>query len=393
MSAAAQSRGKQPVRIEAVNIRIVEDQSGSVAVLFGLVLVPLFFLGGAAIDYSAASGVRAQVQRTLDEAVLAGAAAPSDQTGIAAKAFDSSIGAPKAYVTKVQFQIQNGLLTGDATGSVPTSFMRIGGTALSTISIGAHAVASTSSRGHVCFLLLGQGKTALTLSSNATLNAPGCEIDVRSTSTTAVSISSNASLTTTKLCTEGGIKGPTSPTYSSGCKTVSDPFSGKLPTPPYDTSCQYDHNNYSENAPVLVPGTFCGGVKLSASQITFQPGLYRVRGGPLQIGTNSHVIAKGVTFYFEHAASYLTVASSSDIDLSAPTSGTYAGIAMFRPPGLPFSTGTSFKGASDGSLDGLFYLPSRGVSLSSASTIDARRTRGRFDDALLFVQPVCRPKS
>jgi Flp pilus assembly protein TadG len=127
------------VRIAAVNIRIFDDQSGSVAVLFGLVLVPLFFLGGAAIDYSAASGARAQVQRTLDEAVLAGAAAPSDQTGIAAKAFDSSIGAPKAYVTKVQFQIQNGLLTGDATASVPTSFMRSGGTALSTISIGAHA--------------------------------------------------------------------------------------------------------------------------------------------------------------------------------------------------------------------------------------------------------------
>ena len=51
---------------------LVTDISGSVAALFGLALVPLVAIAGAALDYSRANSVRTQAQVAVDGAALAG---------------------------------------------------------------------------------------------------------------------------------------------------------------------------------------------------------------------------------------------------------------------------------------------------------------------------------
>ncbi|HWP14252.1 MAG TPA: pilus assembly protein TadG-related protein, partial [Xanthobacteraceae bacterium] len=50
--------------------RFFADQSGGVAPLFALGLVPMIGLAGAAIDYSRANAARTAMQATLDTAAL-----------------------------------------------------------------------------------------------------------------------------------------------------------------------------------------------------------------------------------------------------------------------------------------------------------------------------------
>src|SRR5690242_7469268 len=62
-------RGKLPL--------FASDRSGQIALMFALAMLPISLGVGAAVDYSRAGSVKAQLQSALDAAVLAGAA---DQT-------------------------------------------------------------------------------------------------------------------------------------------------------------------------------------------------------------------------------------------------------------------------------------------------------------------------
>jgi hypothetical protein len=54
------------------------------------------------------------------------------------------------------------------------------------------------------------------------------------------------------------------------------------------------------------------------------------------------------------------------------TSGTYRGITMFEPPGLPPAP-MDLVSAANAQQEGLFYLPSRNVTLNSSSGITSKK--------------------
>ncbi len=58
--------------------RFANDSRGSVALIFGLMLVPLVVAAGVGIDYARAAKLRTAVQSTVDSAALAGASAYSN---------------------------------------------------------------------------------------------------------------------------------------------------------------------------------------------------------------------------------------------------------------------------------------------------------------------------
>src|SRR4051794_27470329 len=66
--------------------RFGSDTKGSVAVVFSLATVPILLCSGAAIDYTHAVNERANVQRSLDAALLAAAAAPDSERDARARA-------------------------------------------------------------------------------------------------------------------------------------------------------------------------------------------------------------------------------------------------------------------------------------------------------------------
>lgn len=122
--------------------RVRNDERGAVAVLFGLLVFVLIGAGGAAVDVSRGLAVRTTLQSELDAALLAGAAqkqsnANADAASRAEQFFAKNWKAryQSAQATLSVTQGSDGKLSGTATASVPTAFMKLFGYDVVEISV------------------------------------------------------------------------------------------------------------------------------------------------------------------------------------------------------------------------------------------------------------------
>ncbi len=127
--------------------RFGNDRSGTIAVLFALILVPLLMVVGMSIDYGHATTYQTSMQRVLDEAVIAGATAFA-KTNNASQAETAtqrrfSATKPDAYEIKLRVTVdsQTGNVTADAMAHVPMSFMTLSG--YKHLKVAAHAMAAS----------------------------------------------------------------------------------------------------------------------------------------------------------------------------------------------------------------------------------------------------------
>ncbi len=122
-------------------------QSGGVAIIFALFLVPLLLVIGAAIDYGHASSIETSLQNDLDAAVLDGARelVKSNDAGraesVAQRRFQAASAAAHVKERSFVADKSKGTLTAKATAHVTTSFMSIIG--IQHVAVTAESVAST----------------------------------------------------------------------------------------------------------------------------------------------------------------------------------------------------------------------------------------------------------
>jgi Flp pilus assembly protein TadG len=127
--------------------RFVGSQDGNVAIIFGLTLFPLMFLGGAAVDYSRASDLHTRLQSAVDGNVLnmcmaKATTTPADLKKIATTAIQTRMG--NVPVTVQEPVVTNDPRTVKLTGAVTyqTAFMKALG--FETITVSANAKCSAS---------------------------------------------------------------------------------------------------------------------------------------------------------------------------------------------------------------------------------------------------------
>jgi len=160
------------------------DQSGNIAVIFAIALVPLLSFVGAAVDYSLAARAKAKLASALDTAVLV-ATAKSEITNSTSTAQSdalntfngqmSALGMSSSSVTiNVVDSVTTRTATGTATASVTTYFMGILG--YKTMAISASSTAAASLPAYVDFYVLldnspSQGLGATTADMTALQNA------------------------------------------------------------------------------------------------------------------------------------------------------------------------------------------------------------------------------
>lgn len=154
---------------------------------------------------------------------------------------------------------------------------------------------------------------------------------------------------------------------------VSDPLAG-VPEPALVGACKdKNQGNYSHltslNAEESHPSgmksmRFCNGLSLKA-EVAFGPGLYLIEGGDFKISGNTHITGDGVVFYLAEDVE-LDINGYIRIDLSAPTTGPYAGITLFSSRD---SVGLNHKisGNSVKDFGGAFYAPTSEVSFNGSS--------------------------
>jgi Putative Flp pilus-assembly TadE/G-like len=130
--------------------QLLRNQDGNVTMLFGLALLPIMAVTGAAVDYSRASDARTQLQNAVDSTVLAAAKASpmlSDaQLQTEAEQYFRAVLRQRHNLTTLPITVSrtDKAVAVAAGGILPTSFMKLFG--LNTVPLASRAEAAIGQR-------------------------------------------------------------------------------------------------------------------------------------------------------------------------------------------------------------------------------------------------------
>jgi len=149
------------------------------------------------------------------------------------------------------------------------------------------------------------------------------------------------------------------PTPTTGIPPFTDPLI-TVPAPSHSATC------ISQTGTQLHPNVYCNGLHFTTGAYTLSAGTYVLLGGGLSIASTAQVTGNGVIFYATSDASHpyggVNIGGSSSTNLSAPTTGTYAGILFFQDRSVPLGSAVStFDESSGASFTGALYFPTTKV--------------------------------
>ncbi len=224
----------------------------------------------------------------------------------------------------------------------------------------ARAVAGTSN-GPNCIVTLappGYTPSSLTL-GNTTLTMPNCSVaaggnlegtnpnaDINASGITA----SSASCTGSYCDNFENVRWSSPPPY--------DQFDGKMPAIPTLSGCA----PAPSFGPIGGGGTCYSSLTVGTNKtITLNSGVTYFTGA-VTFGNNSILQGSGVTMVLADGAS-ITTGNNTDIILTAPTSGSYSGIAIYQPK--TNANSADFRNSPLFNVNGAVYMPAADVSFNN----------------------------
>jgi hypothetical protein len=263
-----------------------------------------------------------------------------------------------------------------------------------TITVSGRSVAGAGQTSPSCVCLEGTTGTDLNLSNNAKMTPVGCGTMVDSSSSNAVTIVGSATLggqsigsISTNWDTSANVNNNGS--VASGTKVVEGLTTSCAPpfptAPTYNAAqCTADpltHYGSGGSTYSVGPGstystTQTGGVVCYNSlmvgtnndKVNLNSGIYVINGGTLHFESgNSNASNTGgssVVFYLVGTAN-LVIDNGANVNLTAPTTGTYTGILILQDPAD--TTSISIQGGSNTSFNGAIFAPSSNVTLGNGS--------------------------
>jgi Flp pilus assembly protein TadG len=228
-----------------------------------------------------------------------------------------------------------------------------------TFSISVRSVGISQTAASACILALNPtASQAIQVQGNTTVNLAGCDVMSDSIASNAVNVWGSAQLSADCAVSVGGVANHGGMTMT-GCPSpitnaphVGDPFAG-LPTPAPGPNQTVPNGN----TVTLNPGNYSAGMTLHGN-VTLNPGVYYVS-STFRINSNATVSGSGVTIYLASGTT-VSMAGNADVNMAAPTSGTYSGILFF---GARDGTGSvTFNGDATSHLTGDLYFPNQQVS-------------------------------
>ena len=367
--------------------RTCRSRRGFVVVTMLVSMVAVLAFLGLGIDVGYEEYVKTRMQTAADAAAVGAAqelrASGSTNLVTAAKndaAANGFTDGANAVIITVNNPPATGYSTADSTAvevlisqNVPTFFMELIG--ISSGTVRARAVARIGS-GTTCFYALDPlASGAFSVSGGVTVQI-NCGVMVDSSSNTALSVSGGSHVTAPYIAVAGKATvfggSSVSPAPVTGVTPSSDPFSS-LPKPPVG-GCDYTSKSVSNGATAtLSPGTYCKGISVSGgSHVTFNAGTYTIKGGGLSLSNGSTITGAGVTFFNTAATGYsygpITLNGGTTVTLSAPTTGSLAGILFFQDPGVGAAAASSFTNGATAIMNGALYFPTTALTYAGGSS-------------------------
>lgn len=356
----------------AIVIRWVEklrchasDVCGSIAVIAGLVAPALVMIAGLAVDVTNLTSQRQNLQHLADGAALAGAAelrlgnANNTTTLQVAQNYvkGSGGGLPITF---------SGTVSSDKTAikvslSETVETLMLHNFAASLVNLSASATAKVVGGAPVCVVGLGTNANfTVGLDTQALLVALNCAVYSNSMNPSGLYAKNNAVLTAAFICSSGGKSGASPgsfiPAPQTDCPALPDPLINR-PAPPVG-SCTYTNYVVSGGVPVLYPGTYCGGLTITNSAIVIlSPGIYVMKDGPLCVTGGASLAGVNVGIFLTGSGAVLNFDTASIINLTAPITGTMAGLLIFEDHASPQNQTHQILSNNAHMLLGTIYLP------------------------------------
>ncbi len=353
--------------------------------MVGLALPVLIGAAGLAVDVGLWYRESARLQMAADAGAMGGAYLLSNASAQAAD-----------FVTAAATEI-NGISAGHLIGSLtgPPAVSVVPATSVTVtltsqtdrfftalfsttpVLMSASATAGLAGGG-ACVLALGTTpQTGIDVENNGSIVATGCSVFSNSATNIAcagpgapsydsiyvrngsIAAKSVAAAGTACINTWNG-NTSVSPAAVSGAPAEINPLASLSP-PPITGSCQQAPSGHGTWT--LQPGTYCGGLQIgNASTVNFAPGVYTITDGNFTISEGSTIgTAAGVTFYLGGStpgAIDFENYTNTAWQMSAPTSGPYAGVLFYQDAGAngtpPVNT---IVGNSGLTLAGTIYTP------------------------------------
>jgi hypothetical protein len=350
-----------------------------------LILIVLLLVSGLTLDAGLLEWKQIALQTAADaaaqEAMLCvarndGTWSSNGQTQAAQNGFTSGVNGVTVTLANPP---TSGSYSGDSSAvqatisqSVRTVFMGLvnGGTA----TVAATAVAKVLP---TCLWIMGQNSTnsQTTLHLSSATMGLGCGVYVNTSSGPNLGVDGYSVLLATRIRLQGAASnndssGTVTPIPRFGAAAKNDPLA--YVASPVFSSCTSTNTTLNNGTFVMNPGTYCGGIEMSGSYVTFNPGLYIVTGG--LNWTNSEAHGSGVTFFITQGggSSYGNVYMDHMYDaMSAPTSSSGGGITgvylFYDRTWINHNTQNIYIGNSTVSTDGVWYALNTGMTFNYAT--------------------------
>lgn len=358
--------------------RFCRDNRGNVAMIFGIVLVPLIGLIGLAIDYGIWTHQRAALFKAADSASIAGLRRLLD----AIAQGDTGGAATRAEATAAAFITASGIgatvnLVSASTGDPPkvtvelsqqagVFFSRIVFPELVDIGVVSEAVATRVP--DACVIALEPtARVGIDFNLSGSVVAHNCSIWSNAQTDRSIDGNGSGSVKSAATCAVGTAlaKGKISfePAVRSGCLPVHDPLASW--EPPAVAGCSASNTRLEKpGIYILDPGVYCGGLAIHGGAVVrLKPGLYVMKDGPLTVLGNSSLSGSDVSILLTGRRAAVNFGGAAVVDLSAPSSGPMAGIVIAAGRDQPIETSV-LRGGSLFRLEGHLYLPTHDLRYS-----------------------------
>jgi hypothetical protein len=350
-----------------------------------MALATLVGFCGLAVDVVMWEVNQRDLQSAADQAALAAATAfqnagetgaLGDSTTAQDAAYATAIrsGYPAASVTVAAYNnatscTSDGCLQVTITQRQPQYFTGVFFSGITTDASAVGSIAVASAGGGACVMALdASGSGVITASGNPTMSLNGCNLQNNSPNTNATILNGGAVIegcSATNACgSQAFLAQPDVPSGGIDIPVVTnaapapDPYAGLTPPTPA-SSCI---NSFPANP--VPSGTYCPG-NINNQSVTFATGAVIIITGGLSTKGNSTLAGTGVTLYVTGGGS---INANSTISISAPSTGAYAGLAVW----FGDNSAVTWSGGNSSSFAGAIYAPTATVTYegnaASAST-------------------------
>jgi Flp pilus assembly protein TadG len=359
--------------------RFLSDQSGSYAIVVGLVMPVLIGTAGLGTEVAWWSYLHKNMQSAADSGAVSAATAGTNLIA-EANSVTSSYGYTNG-VKNVTIAVNQPPSSGNYSStpqaievivSQPQPRLLSALFGNGPVLITARAVA-VPNPGTTCVLALdATASPAVTVNGANNLNLINCNLYSDSTASPSLNVSNNAKVTANQVDAVGSISGASNITATNGVRTGVRPIYDPYPNLTMPTSCDYTKKyNLKPGDTLPGPGIYCGDIVVNAgTNLTLAPGVYYLNGANLSVAGNATISGTGVTFVFTGSGANwgsATIGSNANITLTAPSSGPFKGIVMYGDRNMPVGTNFSLEGGGTQNFGGAIDLPKANLKFSGGN--------------------------